>query len=272
MKNIIYAFMILGIMATGPAMAATTLTDTLKPVDACLTVCGACCPMATTGSGVGIGDSSMELSPYYDGRKYKIVGNFYNTSGGCGTGQCTYFNITDIEEIPASSGVEQLPNFSSKSSTMHIPELTLDGQKNYYNVELILDFKSGQFRITRADSKADVPLKAALGTPFVLFMGQNATLQGTDIAVEFSHISDDSRCPADVVCVWEGEVTAKLHITQNNNTQEVNLTLSSRDTSLSVHESNGFRIELLSVEPYPQTSQPIAISAYEVKLLVSEIN
>jgi hypothetical protein len=53
-----------------------------------------------------------------------------------------------------------------------------------------------------------------LGQPFALKIGQGVAIQGTDLRLEFRAIAEDSRCPADVNCVWSGRAVATLAATQ----------------------------------------------------------
>src|SRR5262249_58503750 len=43
-----------------------------------------------------------------------------------------------------------------------------------------------------------------------LAIGQEAPVEGTGLRILFRAVSDDSRCPADVTCVWEGDAGGAL--------------------------------------------------------------
>ena len=54
------------------------------------------------------------------------------------------------------------------------------------------------------------PLPVNLGVPFALGPGQSAEVIGGDLYFVFTEILADSRCPMDVVCVWEGDAEAAV--------------------------------------------------------------
>lgn len=37
-----------------------------------------------------------------------------------------------------------------------------------------------------------------------------------NLKIKFLNITEDSRCPSDVVCVWEGQATAVINIFKND--------------------------------------------------------
>jgi hypothetical protein len=49
-----------------------------------------------------------------------------------------------------------------------------------------------------------------LGEPFSLTPGQSATVDGVQIT--FVAVTQDSRCPPDVQCVWEGDAEVKVRM------------------------------------------------------------
>lgn len=71
-------------------------------------------------------------------------------------------------------------------------------------------------------------------------------------------ILQDSRCPANAVCVWQGTAIAKFSFINNNTTYPITLsTLKfsnySPDTVLS-----GYKIKFINLSPYPGTYTPPA--------------
>jgi len=77
---------------------------------------------------------------------------------------------------------------------------------------------------------------------------------------------NDSRCPGDVVCVWQGKAEIKLKIEAP---QQRSLVLNTYDN---VKDSAGnHSFELIDVSPYPISTQTIKTSGYTVTLLIEEI-
>lgn len=64
-----------------------------------------------------------------------------------------------------------------------------------------------------ASAQGPVPVEAAAGVPFALRLGGEAVIAGAEVRVRFDRVTDDSRCPADVVCVWAGMFAMALVVT-----------------------------------------------------------
>ena len=92
-------------------------------------------------------------------------------------------------------------------------------------------------------------------------VGQTIVVEG--IKVRFNAVESDSRCPSDVVCVWEGDAVANFVVEQNCNCDtpafELKLHTTLQPKSGTAY---GFRLELLQVAPYPRASSPIKQDAY----------
>ena len=82
---------------------------------------------------------------------------------------------------------------------------------------------------------------------------------------------EDSRCPSDVTCVWEGEVKISVNVIKDKNPLG-NFTLTSRagDKDLSTQTIDNYSIQVIEVEPYPVSTRQIPLSDYVVTLVISE--
>lgn len=86
------------------------------------------------------------------------------------------------------------------------------------------------------------------------------------IKIKFKGVTEDSRCPTDVVCIWEGNAAAELEIlTPDENITEV---LNSNVLPQSIWVS-GIMIELTDVSPYTSTQIKINPEDYIITLKVS---
>jgi len=91
-----------------------------------------------------------------------------------------------------------------------------------------------------------------------------------DVQVTFQEIAD-SRCPTDVICVWEGQAEVGLSVVFESNDSPTLFTLIKRagyeelaDTTL-----NGYNFNLLEVNPYPDSaSDPPQKEDYTIRLLI----
>jgi len=82
---------------------------------------------------------------------------------------------------------------------------------------------------------------------------------------------DDSRCPSDVTCVWEGEVKILLNVVKD--WQDLgNFTLTSRagNKDLATQTVDKYSIQVMQVDPYPVSTRNISSSDYVVTLIVSD--
>ena len=90
-----------------------------------------------------------------------------------------------------------------------------------------------------------------------LGVNKKAIIPQSKISIEFTQIAEDSRCPIDVTCVWEGIAVADLTI--KNGTESKQIQLATRDfqpknvTKSIIYE--GYEISLQEIKPYPGKTQ-----------------
>lgn len=88
--------------------------------------------------------------------------------------------------------------------------------------------------------------------------GENRFLNKYQMNVTFKRISEDSRCPKDVNCIWAGVAVAEIEV-MGTATRPVTLSLASLDNKgRNYHQSadfNGYKITLMEVNPYPEAAQ-----------------
>ena len=98
----------------------------------------------------------------------------------------------------------------------------------------------------------------------VLGVGETVQLDGSGIMVTLDAIAEDSRCPTDAVCVWEGRVVADLRLgVFDEAPDDVRL-----DSSVGggAAEWRDARITLLSVSPEAISDVVIPPGAYRLRL------
>ena len=102
---------------------------------------------------------------------------------------------------------------------------------------------------------------------FSVAYGRDVAVPGTAARLGFEQVTHESRCPSDVVCVWEGQVTLVLGVTVGDGPtvpQEVTL----RAGSSEPFTVQGVMLTLFRVDPYPVTTQPREIEDYVAFLRV----
>lgn len=110
-------------------------------------------------------------------------------------------------------------------------------------------------------------LDAAILDPFELKLNQNVTIPSSNITVRFSNVTSDSRCPSDVTCIWQGEITIQVDVKKENTAFE-SIVLGTDDL---IPVFGKYFIQLLKIEPYPQSTHQIQPDEYVVTLAITEI-
>jgi hypothetical protein len=75
-------------------------------------------------------------------------------------------------------------------------------------VLLISTFLLGCSTIPQSD------YKAKLGQEVSLKVGQSVLIEGKNLHIKFTDVEEDSRCPRNVTCVWQGQAVSSLVITE----------------------------------------------------------
>ena len=112
---------------------------------------------------------------------------------------------------------------------------------------------------------------------FWLKFGENKFLQSEQLEIGFDELLGDSRCGEDVVCIWAGVARIKLWVFKPaNDTTFVTSEIAGYMTAKSEHhvsaDTLGYRITLLQLDPYPNTSRQRRLSDYEALLVISNSN
>ena len=112
-----------------------------------------------------------------------------------------------------------------------------------------------------------IPVGQKIEEEFDLHYGQSTQIQYRDeFIIKFQEVVEDSRCPIDVDCVWEGNAKIILTITQKD--YILNSTLEPTEIYFSGKEGIQYRIKLISVSPYPKSEEKIILKNYSVRLIV----
>lgn len=125
---------------------------------------------------------------------------------------------------------------------------------------------------TSAPSEApeDAPQAAVqveLAKSFTLAPGESAKLGDAGPYITFREVSSDSRCPADVVCVWMGDAVVALEVGSPWGWLRGDLHTDPQQPPLTFGD---YRIELAELQPYPLSSEPIRADRYRATLRVTK--
>ena len=91
--------------------------------------------------------------------------------------------------------------------------------------------------------------------------GEKKFLKEYEMTVSFKEISEDSRCPKDVQCIWSGVAVAQVEV-MGTTTRPMILNLASMENAgRNYHKSanfNGYTFTLTEINPYPESSKGTA--------------
>lgn len=119
-------------------------------------------------------------------------------------------------------------------------------------------------------ARADVP-EFNLNEPFTLSGGQEAFIRSEHLRLQFADVLEDSRCPTQVDCVWTGQARITISV-QSAGTDPTTVEFTTNPApgqTVMEGEVGQYRVELLSLDPHPQTPEaPIRFEDYRASLVV----
>jgi hypothetical protein len=109
--------------------------------------------------------------------------------------------------------------------------------------------------IKMGNSKTGVTRTTAANGEILYFKeGENRFLKEYQMNVTFKGISEDSRCPKNVNCIWAGVAVAQVEI-MGTATRPMTLQIATLDNQARNYHSsasfNGYTVSLAEVQPYP---------------------
>ena len=125
------------------------------------------------------------------------------------------------------------------------------------------------------DSAASSP---NIGEAFVLRVGETVTVQSDGLTVELVEIVEDSRCPEDVTCVWQGRALVRVIVSSPDDVLgfgTVGLTLEAgaigAQENRVVGDNDGYMLTLLELAPQPISTVELSSHDYLAKLEVAKL-
>ena len=116
------------------------------------------------------------------------------------------------------------------------------------------------------DTKTSIT--ASLGQAFDIKVGQEASISSQQLTLKFLSVSEDSRCPQETNCIWEGNGKVNIELTatgQKSYVVELNTAMSLEAEATYLN----YKISLLDLQPYPSAGRTIQRSEYIVTVRVS---
>jgi hypothetical protein len=92
------------------------------------------------------------------------------------------------------------------------------------------------------------------------------------VSLCFNNVVSDSRCPKDVVCVWEGTAVANFTFKKDNVSYPITLsTLRQPPQYIKDTIIAGYKIEFLNLLPYPVTHSTPSASTIRAEVKVTRL-
>jgi hypothetical protein len=110
-----------------------------------------------------------------------------------------------------------------------------------------------------------------LNEAFALAGGQDAVIAGEKLRMRFEQVLEDSRCPAQVECFWTGQARIAIVVqpAESTPTMVAFNTNPAPGQNVQTARVGEYAIELVSLEPYPQTpDDALAVEQYRATLVV----
>lgn len=115
----------------------------------------------------------------------------------------------------------------------------------------------------QACASAEKVVVAQPGVPFSLLVGETAVLNGSQLT--FTRVSADSRCPANAVCVWEGEARIEVRVARDGGAGETRI-IQLRPPPENETRIGDLIVRFVSLSPYPGTFDENRRPPYVAKL------
>ncbi|MEK7856715.1 MAG: hypothetical protein AAB288_11545 [Acidobacteriota bacterium] len=96
--------------------------------------------------------------------------------------------------------------------------------------------------------------------------GEQKTTKTGRVTIKFLELIEDSRCPADVNCVWAGVARIKVRLSKNGKSADFELNTNQADKPAVFR---GLSVALRDLKPRQSTTSKYSPSAYSAVLTVS---
>lgn len=113
---------------------------------------------------------------------------------------------------------------------------------------------------------------ARVGREFEIKVGRVVALDGGAVRVRFARVASDSRCPADVDCVWAGDAEVLVEVGGRGwrGKRLLRLHTNAGGEGASEGRYGRYTVKLVGLSPQPRSTRKIAAREYKATLLVSK--
>jgi hypothetical protein len=107
---------------------------------------------------------------------------------------------------------------------------------------------------------------APIDSRVTVALGENAVLATSGASLRFDAVIEDSRCPADAMCITAGRAGVRLAITATGGENAIELR--SDPASDRIASAAGLQFEWVQLDPYPLLSRPTLPGDYRLTVRV----
>lgn len=121
---------------------------------------------------------------------------------------------------------------------------------------------------TEPELSPDVALVTA-ATEVTVRMGQEAAVGGSAVKIQLLRVPEDSRCPIDAICVWQGNAVVEVGIRAGMGPTvplQINTDLEPRHA-----DWHGLRLTVLELQPAPRAAKPTRQEDYAARIRIEPI-
>lgn len=103
---------------------------------------------------------------------------------------------------------------------------------------------------------------------FTLGVGKQKTAKKSRLKIKFLEVTEDSRCPTGVDCIWAGNAKIKVQVVGSHSSQvfEFNTNIGAKGDIF-----DGWAITIDKLTPYPQADKEIDKKCYKVEFAISRL-
>ena len=112
------------------------------------------------------------------------------------------------------------------------------------------------------------PARVRLGQEFNLRAGQRAAVEGEGFGVRFVSVENDSRCPVDATCVWQGNAEVLIEAEAGGSPAVLKLNTHGGDKFPKEGRHRQYSVGLVALAPQPRREQGIKAADYVATLLI----
>ena len=102
-----------------------------------------------------------------------------------------------------------------------------------------------------------------------LRVGQQKSISNGKVRIKFISVTEDSRCPTNVDCVWAGNAKVKIQVwVRGGETKIFELNTNTREKA---GQADAYRVELVSLAPVRRSTRKIRQNDYRATFSVTRL-